>query len=125
MVGVNRVGTDGNQLDYVGDSAVISPNGEVLAEASERQAVLLVDIDPGLQRPRESGSVSWPTDATSPDRPPEELLKRRLQIGATKAQRFLPPEATDQALQAERIPASSGELWPDGDSVTWHEIGTA
>ncbi len=47
VVGVNRVGTDGNHLDYAGDSAVISPNGEVLAEASERQAVLLVDIDPG------------------------------------------------------------------------------
>lgn len=47
VVGVNRVGTDGNGLDYAGDSAVISPNGELLAQASEREAVLLVDVDPG------------------------------------------------------------------------------
>ena len=52
VVGVNRVGTDGNHLDYAGDSAVISPNGEVLAEASERQAVLLVDITLAVLDPR-------------------------------------------------------------------------
>ncbi|MEZ5382830.1 MAG: nitrilase-related carbon-nitrogen hydrolase [Microthrixaceae bacterium] len=47
VVGVNRVGTDGAGLDYAGDSAVISPNGDVLAAASEREVVLLVDLDPG------------------------------------------------------------------------------
>ena len=46
VIGVNRVGTDGAGLNYAGDSAVISPNGEVLAQASEREALLLVDIDP-------------------------------------------------------------------------------
>lgn len=46
VVGVNRVGTDGAGLDYAGDSAVISPNGDLLAQAADREAVLLVDIDP-------------------------------------------------------------------------------
>ena len=46
VVGVNRVGTDGAGLDYAGDSAVIGPNGDMLAQAAEREALLLVDIDP-------------------------------------------------------------------------------
>ncbi|MCA9684538.1 MAG: carbon-nitrogen family hydrolase, partial [Myxococcales bacterium] len=34
VLGVNRVGTDGNGLDYAGDSALIDPLGEMLTVAS-------------------------------------------------------------------------------------------
>ncbi|MBK5308121.1 MAG: hypothetical protein JJD92_15655 [Frankiaceae bacterium] len=45
VVGCNRVG-EGGKLTYVGDSAVVSPMGDVLAAASEVETTLLVDIDP-------------------------------------------------------------------------------
>lgn len=45
VIGVNRVGTDGNGHPYSGDSAVISPLGEPLVElgAVEQQATLTLD----------------------------------------------------------------------------------
>ncbi len=46
VVGVNRVGQDGNGLAHAGDSAVIDPMGEVLASASTDEAVLLTEVDP-------------------------------------------------------------------------------
>jgi predicted amidohydrolase len=46
VVGVNRVGSGGT-LDYVGDSAIIDPFGEVLAEGVDTgEAVLVADVDP-------------------------------------------------------------------------------
>lgn len=45
VVGVNRVG-EGGGLAYSGDSAVIGPFGEELADAGDDEAVLLVDVDP-------------------------------------------------------------------------------
>lgn len=47
--GVNRVG-DGGGLHYAGDSAVISPWGEVLVEGSDREAVLVCEVDPAVVR---------------------------------------------------------------------------
>ena len=44
VIGCNRVGSGGG-LTYVGDSAVLSPMGDVLASAAEVQTTLLVDID--------------------------------------------------------------------------------
>jgi predicted amidohydrolase len=44
VVGVNRVGTGGD-LDYVGDSAIIDPLGEVLASGAGGETVLFADID--------------------------------------------------------------------------------
>jgi predicted amidohydrolase len=44
VLGVNRVGTV-KDLDYVGDSAIIDPLGQVLAEASVGETVLLADVD--------------------------------------------------------------------------------
>jgi predicted amidohydrolase len=49
VAGVNRVG-DGGKLHYTGDSAVISPWGEVLAEGSERESVLVCDVEPAAVR---------------------------------------------------------------------------
>jgi predicted amidohydrolase len=45
VAGVNRVG-DGGRLHYAGDSAVISPLGETLAEGDDQGRVLFCDIDP-------------------------------------------------------------------------------
>jgi predicted amidohydrolase len=46
VVGVNRVGADGNGLAYAGDSMIIDPLGEVLASASEVETIVLADVDP-------------------------------------------------------------------------------
>jgi predicted amidohydrolase len=45
VVGVNRVGRS-STLEYVGDSAIIGPQGKVLAEGEDRESVLVADIDP-------------------------------------------------------------------------------
>lgn len=47
VAGVNRVG-DGDGLHYAGDTALISPWGETLVGAAEGEAVLVVDVDPGV-----------------------------------------------------------------------------
>jgi predicted amidohydrolase len=49
VAGVNRVG-DGGKLHYTGDSAVVSPWGEVLAEGSAKEAVLVCDVEPAAVR---------------------------------------------------------------------------
>lgn len=46
VVGVNRVGTAGDGTQHCGDSRVISPLGELLAEAGDAETVLLADVDP-------------------------------------------------------------------------------
>jgi predicted amidohydrolase len=46
VVGVNRVG-EGGGLAYAGDSAIIGPFGEELADGADAgEAVLLADVDP-------------------------------------------------------------------------------
>ncbi len=45
VAGVNRVGW-GGRLHYAGDSAAISPMGETLAEAGEREQILSFDVEP-------------------------------------------------------------------------------
>ncbi|MGI9017179.1 MAG: nitrilase-related carbon-nitrogen hydrolase [Euzebya sp.] len=45
VAAVNRVGTDGNDLDYAGDSMILDPMGNVLASASESETILLADVD--------------------------------------------------------------------------------
>jgi len=49
VAGVNRVG-EGGGLRYAGDSAVVSPWGEVLAEGSAEDGVLVADVDPAVVR---------------------------------------------------------------------------
>jgi predicted amidohydrolase len=46
VAAVNRVGTDGNDLSYAGDSMIIDPMGNVLASAAEGETILLADVDP-------------------------------------------------------------------------------
>ena len=45
VVGVNRVG-DGDGVAYGGDSAIVGPFGEVLAEASGVEALLVAEVSP-------------------------------------------------------------------------------
>jgi omega-amidase len=46
VIGVNRVGVDGNELPYAGDSAVIDPVGEALVELGPQEQVVTVTLDP-------------------------------------------------------------------------------
>ncbi|PIJ49291.1 amidohydrolase [Erwinia sp. OLTSP20] len=41
VLGCNRVGSDGNQLDYCGDSLIINPMGEIIASAPPHQPARL------------------------------------------------------------------------------------
>jgi predicted amidohydrolase len=45
VVGVNRVGKGGG-LDYSGDSRIVDPLGELVAEATDGEAVLVTEVDP-------------------------------------------------------------------------------
>lgn len=45
VAGVNRSG-DGNGLHYAGDSALVAPLGETIAEADDREQVAFGDVDP-------------------------------------------------------------------------------
>jgi predicted amidohydrolase len=47
VVGVNRVGT-GKSLVYTGDSAIIGPLGETLADCPEGEAVATAEVDPAI-----------------------------------------------------------------------------
>jgi predicted amidohydrolase len=46
VIGVNRVGVDGNDLPYAGDSVVLDPVGEPLVELGAQEQVVSVRIDP-------------------------------------------------------------------------------
>lgn len=46
VIGVNRVGVDGNDIPYAGDSAVIDPVGEPLVELGAQEQVVTVMLDP-------------------------------------------------------------------------------
>ncbi len=46
VLGVNRVGVDGNDLPYLGDSAAIDPLGEPLIECGAQEQVVTVVLDP-------------------------------------------------------------------------------
>jgi predicted amidohydrolase len=49
VVGVNRVGR-GADLDYVGDSMIIDPWGEVLAHGAKSEALLMAEVDAEVVR---------------------------------------------------------------------------
>jgi predicted amidohydrolase len=45
VVGVNRVG-DGGRLEYSGDSMIVDPFGEIVAQAGDCEGVVSADVDP-------------------------------------------------------------------------------
>src|SRR5207249_7162780 len=57
VIGVNRAGRDPN-ADYPGRSQIISPRGEVLADAREGEGLVKTELDlPGLQAYRQNFPV--------------------------------------------------------------------
>jgi omega-amidase len=45
VVGVNRIGKDGNGTEYSGDSLLVSPEGEVLVDARDQDGIFTQEID--------------------------------------------------------------------------------
>ena len=45
VIAVNRVGQDGNEVEYAGGSAVYGPEGEALAKAAGDEAVVTMALD--------------------------------------------------------------------------------
>ena len=49
VVGVNRVG-DGGRLHYCGDSMIVDPFGEIVAQAADTETIITADVDPARVR---------------------------------------------------------------------------
>jgi omega-amidase len=45
VVGVNRLGVDGNGLDYTGDSLVVDPTGNILLDAGSKPGMYSIELD--------------------------------------------------------------------------------
>jgi omega-amidase len=45
VVGLNRIGSDGNQVDYCGDSGLIHPNGEWLVDLRDQDTASIVELN--------------------------------------------------------------------------------
>ncbi len=58
VLAVNRAGSDPH-LTYAGGSLAVGPQGEVLAEADEREQVLSVDLDPEAVRSWRATFPAW------------------------------------------------------------------
>ena len=44
-IGLNRIGKDGNGIEYAGDSAVIDPRGETLLDAEKKQLMQSIQLE--------------------------------------------------------------------------------
>ena len=44
-IGLNRIGSDGNGLDYAGDSLVLAADGEMLLDCEDRPGVFSASLD--------------------------------------------------------------------------------
>ena len=45
VIGVNRVGKDGNEIDHAGDSMVIDPLGEILYHQKDKEDIFTITLD--------------------------------------------------------------------------------
>jgi predicted amidohydrolase len=59
VVGVNRVGVDGNALAYAGDSAVLDMHGTALAEFGAQEQVATVALDPAALLAHRERFPAW------------------------------------------------------------------
>ena len=59
VIGVNRVGVDGNDLPYAGDSGVIDPVGEALVELGTQEQVVTVVLDPAPLKAHRERFPAW------------------------------------------------------------------
>jgi len=77
VVGVNRVGRDGNGYAYAGDSMLLDPGGEIRFHAADRELVQMVDLDRTLleeyrrQFPAWRDADSWSLAPPEADETPE------------------------------------------------------
>ncbi len=58
-IGLNRVGTDGNNLHYSGDSAVLDFLGQPLLELGSQEQVVTVSLDPGALTAHRERFPAW------------------------------------------------------------------
>lgn len=58
-IGVNRVGVDGNEQPYSGDSAVIDPLGGTLADLGAREQVMTTVLDASRLREHRANFPAW------------------------------------------------------------------
>jgi predicted amidohydrolase len=58
-LGVNRVGVDGNDLPYAGDSAVLDPLGEPLVDLGAQEQVVTVRLDPAALLAHRQRFPAW------------------------------------------------------------------
>ena len=58
-VGVNRIGVDGNQVSYAGDSAVYDFSGGALIELGDEEQVATLSLDPGALRDHREAFPAW------------------------------------------------------------------
>jgi predicted amidohydrolase len=59
VVGVNRVGIDGNDLHYAGDSAALDYIGQPLAELGAQEQVVTVTLDPAALAAHRERFPAW------------------------------------------------------------------
>ena len=59
VIGVNRVGTDGNQLHYAGDSAAIDFLGQPLVELGAQAQAVVVTLDPAALAEHRARFPAW------------------------------------------------------------------
>lgn len=58
-VGVNRVGVDGNDIPYAGDSAVIDPLGETMMDLGVQEQVVTVRLVPAVLQTHRERFPAW------------------------------------------------------------------
>jgi len=77
VVGVNRVGRDGNGHAYTGDSMILDPLGETLFHVADRECVHVADLDRSLleeyrlQFPAWRDADTWSLALSGVDEPPK------------------------------------------------------
>ena len=59
VIGVNRVGVDGNELPYAGDSVAVDPVGEALIELGAQEQVATVTLDPAVLLAHRERFPAW------------------------------------------------------------------
>lgn len=59
VIGVNRVGLDGNGIDYAGDSMIVDPLGEVLWHRKSKEALETVELDFGFLSTYREDFPAW------------------------------------------------------------------
>lgn len=57
VIGLNRVGVDGNGLEYSGDTMVYAPDGSLILDGGHQEKLWVLDLDPEAVR---EARTKWP-----------------------------------------------------------------